>query len=1056
VFSIAGGFGERESLRARVAAALADRYRVERVLGQGGMGVVFLAQDLKHDRPVALKVLRPDILAAVFTGRFLHEIKLAGSLTHPHIVPLFDSGEADGILYYVMPYLTGETLRERLTREGALPVAEAVRLAREILGALDYAHRQNVVHRDVKPENILLQDGHAMVCDFGVARAISAAGGSTRASGQRSAVGTPDNKIPEQATASAEIDGRSDVYSLGCVLYEMLGGKPPFTGRTPEELMGAQVAERAPLVSQLRADVTPTLSQAVQRAMAKVPAERFDGAAAFASAIQAATAPAAGGQRRWWLGTAAILGAVLAGGALLAWPSLWGAGLDAQRYVVLPFRHRGAAAPSLLNGDLCELLLYHGFRRWRDVRLSDDLAVHDAVARLGRPLATLGDARAVARRVGAGRLVWGELVPVGDSVQVNAVLYDVRRGTPVRQHQARLAPDLGDVSGTFRALADSLLLAGALPRGTAGQSLPTAFLGAWLAYDSAHRAVARWDLPAADTALAHAAAQDTSFAEASLWLAQVRHWRGAPPETWVAAATRSVAQGAALTARDRLRAEALAAQAGARQDVACDRYRQLVAADSGDFGAWFGLGECHARDRAVVRDSASPSGWRFRGSYHTAAQAYARAFRINPSAHRAFYQRMPALFYLTEPTFLRTGSPQAPDTGWFAAFPALDADTIAFTPYPFAEVVRRRDDRGAAARLAAVAASRGLQLEVTRRWTEAFPDSPDAHEALAVVLEASGRAGPRAGDPSALGEVQRARALATAADQRLRLAVAESRLRLKTDDFEGARRLADSTLRAVTAATPATAAQAAGLAALLGRANRAAALARVAAVDTPRAYTGEPFAAPAAQRETAAALLAFVALGGPADSVTRLAAGLERYVESVRPDRRLAAHSALLDRAAGVGYPDLTGAEAHRAPSRGSYLLDLQAAAGRGESGAVRAGLAHIWSMRGDLPPGAVALTGTYQEARLLLGLRDTSTAIRHLDAVLMNLSGLRSDIVSDVAQAGSLLRAMALRAELAAAAGDRTTAAWWARNVGTLWSDGDPPQREVVSRMRVLSGDRN
>jgi hypothetical protein len=227
-------------------------------------------------------------------------------------------------------------------------------------------------------------------------------------------------------------------------------------------------------------------------------------------------------------------------------------------------------------------------------------------------------------------------------------------------------------------------------------------------------------------------------------------------------------------------------------------------------------------------------------------------------------------------------------------------------------------------------------------------------------------------------------------------------------------------------------------------------------VDTPRAYTGEPLVAPPAQREAAAALLAYVALGGPADSVTRLAAGLERYVESVRPDRRLAAHSALLDRAAGVGFPDLTAAEAHRAPSRGSYLLDLQAAAGRGETGAVRAGLAHIWSLRGNLPAGDVALTGTYQEARLLLVLRDTATAMRHLDAVLLNLGSLRSDVLPDVAQTGSLLRAMALRAELAAVTGDRTTARWWAGNVGTLWRDADPAQRAVVTRMRAWSGDPN
>jgi hypothetical protein len=187
--------------------------------------------------------------------------------------------------------------------------------------------------------------------------------------------------------------------------------------------------------------------------------------------------------------------------------------------------------------------------------------------------------------------------------------------------------------------------------------------------------------------------------------------------------------------------------------------------------------------------------------------------------------------------------------------------------------------------------------------------------------------------------------------------------------------------------------------------------------------------------------------------VSRISAGLERYVESVRPDRRQAAHSALLDRAAGVGFPDMTAAETHRAPSRGSYILDLQAAVERGETSAVRLGLSHIWTMRGNLPAGQVALTGTYQEAQLLLALRDTTSAIRHLDAVLLNLGGLRSDVLPDVAQTGSLLRAMALRAELAGAVGDRTTARWWAGNVSLLWKDADGAQRAVVNKMGVLLG---
>ena len=227
-------------LRARLQAALADRYTIERELGRGGMAIVFLARDRRHDRDVAVKVLRPELAASLGPERFLLEIKVAAGLTHPHIVPLHDSGEADGLLYYVMPFIQGESLRDRLEREGMLPVVAAVQLAREVADALDYAHRQSVVHRDIKPENILIQDGHAVVADFGIARAISAAGGH-RVTATGVAVGTPDYMSPEQAQGEEQVDGRSDIYSLGCVLYEMLTGEPPFIGTTPQEVLRKQL-----------------------------------------------------------------------------------------------------------------------------------------------------------------------------------------------------------------------------------------------------------------------------------------------------------------------------------------------------------------------------------------------------------------------------------------------------------------------------------------------------------------------------------------------------------------------------------------------------------------------------------------------------------------------------------------------------------------------------------------------------------------------------------------------------------------------------------------------
>jgi hypothetical protein len=247
-----------------------------------------------------------------------------------------------------------------------------------------------------------------------------------------------------------------------------------------------------------------------------------------------------------------------------------------------------------------------------------------------------------------------------------------------------------------------------------------------------------------------------------------------------------------------------------------------------------------------------------------------------------------------------------------------------------------------------------------------------------------------------------------------------------------------------------------GLAALTGRVYRTATLARAAAVDTLRTPSGEPLAAPAGEREAAAAVTAFAAMGGPRDSIAALHARLERYVESVRPDRRAAAHAALLDRVAVLSFPEMATTESHRAAGRGSYLLDVQAALVRGDSAGARTILDQVGSLRGTLPAGFVSLVGTYQEARALLLLRDTTIVTQRLDAVLMHLADVRSDVLPDPTQTASLVRAMALRAELAAAARDTTTARWWAGNTLTLWSDADPPLAAVVSRMRAIAGARN
>ena len=309
----------------RLSAALADRYRIERELGQGGMATVYLAEDLKHHRKVAIKVLRPELAVVLGADRFVKEITTTANLQHPHILTLFDSGTAGEeqgrgaprpFLYYVMPYIEGESLRDRLDREKQLPLDDALAIAREVADALSYAHAHGVVHRDIKPENILLANGHAIVADFGIAKAVSEAG-ATRLTATGMSVGTPIYMSPEQAAGESNLDGRSDLYSLACVLYEMLAGQPPFTGPTAANVVHQHLTADARPVSQLRPAVPAPIADMLARALAKNPADRFSPAAQFAAALvplASATAPVPRGPSRMvlGLGAATVLIAVAA------------------------------------------------------------------------------------------------------------------------------------------------------------------------------------------------------------------------------------------------------------------------------------------------------------------------------------------------------------------------------------------------------------------------------------------------------------------------------------------------------------------------------------------------------------------------------------------------------------------------------------------------------------------------------------------------------------------------------------------------------------------------
>jgi tRNA A-37 threonylcarbamoyl transferase component Bud32 len=358
----------------RLSSALADRYQILSRLGEGGMATVYLAEDLKHKRQVAVKVLKPELAAVLGAERFVQEITTTASLQHPHILPLFDSGEADSFLYYVMPYIEGETLRSKLDRENQLGVTEAVRIASEVADALDYAHRQGVIHRDIKPENILLHDGRPMVADFGIALALSAAAGG-RMTETGLSLGTPHYMSPEQATAEKEISARSDVYSLGSVLYEMLAGEPPHLGGSAQQIIMKIISEEAQSLTALRKSVPVNVAAAVGKSLEKLPADRFESASAFAEALgdQHFTTQAQGfgvaergarsslvaSMREGWLwvvGLMAISG--VAGWMLRPWPT-HGAAPVTRFTIPVPGGHDMAAyLPNLAVSDDGRVLAY--------------------------------------------------------------------------------------------------------------------------------------------------------------------------------------------------------------------------------------------------------------------------------------------------------------------------------------------------------------------------------------------------------------------------------------------------------------------------------------------------------------------------------------------------------------------------------------------------------------------------------------------------------------------------------------------------------------------------
>jgi serine/threonine protein kinase/tetratricopeptide (TPR) repeat protein len=1032
---------------------------VDRILGQGGSAVVCLAQDLRHSRPVAIKVLRPEISMLIGRERFLDEIETVAKLQHPLILPLYDSGEADGLLYFVMPYVQGDSLRDRLEREKQLPVEDALAITRDVATALAFAHERGVVHRDIKPENVMLFGGSAVVADFGIARVLHVAGDS-RKTDAGLALGTPLYMSPEQTAASGDIDARSDQYSLACVLYEMLGGTPPFTGVSPADVLAHHVHARPRPISELRSTVPPALTLAVSKALSKLPADRFRSITEFADAILAAPrgrAKADTSAARWRVWAAGVVLVIAAAAGVTALVKGGGPPLDPERYVVLPVSLASQPQDSGLDAAQIEQELYSAISRWDDVHFDGHTRTHDAWSRVRPDRASIEKGFATARALGAGLLLWTEADVLRDSVVVRGSLYNTaHRFPPVRDfevHVPHYPKSPADVSLRLRRLVDHLVLGSDVVPDTGRLAeAGTQKLAAWREFGAGFEALGHWQLDSASRHFGEAATLDPDYALAHLWGAQVGAWADWPSRTWRASAFNAVLhQGRFTNFRDSIQANALLALADSQYPESCALYKRLVARDSTDAVAWFGLGDCLSRDRAVIPDRASPSGWRFRSGYQTALNDYRRALDLSPSLHlvaigaRA-YGRITRMLPLDPSTF-RTGHAELPDTGTFVAFAALDADTFAYVPRRTREGLlmgskpTTHDD--------AVERGRSIVLNVDGRWVDAMPASAQAHAALGAGLESQGLLD-ASGGRSALAEFRTARRYAANDAEKVKMGVAVVRVLLKLGHPQDARVVADSVLAGPSG--PDVAEDVAGIAMLLGRTDRAAALLASTANDSSfMTPGGAPMSLPRPLGESALRFFAYAAAGAPEDSVRSTRARVDSLlVRWVSRSRRDSVRHALMDDGEMFAFAALgiTPAQDRR---RGNYLLELQYLIGHGDSAEARRQLEAIEQRRASARRGGFFPIAAYHEALLWLAMRDPARAASSLDRCLEELPAGPTLLLDGVEHTSALVRAMALRSKLAARSGDVARARRWASWVSALWSDGDPRNQLIVDSLRRM-----
>ena len=587
-------------LRAQLQEGLTAQYTLVRELGRGGMATVFLATDLKHDRPVAFKVLHPELAQSLGAERFQREIRLAARLQHPHILTVHDSGEVPalaggtGHLWFTMPFVEGETLRDRLRRERQLALDDALRVAHQAAQALHYAHEHGVVHRDIKPENLLLtRDGNTLVADFGIARAL---GGSEDHLTQTGiSIGTPAYMSPEQASGDRSLDARTDIYSLGAVLFEMLAGEQPYTGATVQAILMKRLSDPVPSVRSARPTVPEAVDLAVKKALAVVPADRYATAAQFAQALDQAVTNTTGAtavmtpvptgrvtpepRRRHGLGLALTAAGVVLAAALGWWKLRPGPAAPAEHnhLAVLPFAVHGGKSLDFLAQGLVDLLS-RNLDGAGDLRSVNGATVLAAAHAEGSGVADLEEGRRLARRLGAGLYVLGSVSAIGNQVRIDASLYDGAPAQPAMLSQASVSGDTTQLFGLVDRLAGDLMVG--QRRGPGSRLLQTAAvttqsLPALKAYLDAERNLRRGVFDSALAGFQSAVQLDSTFALAYYRLAVAGSWSH-HPALIRANTARAVGLASRLSARDQRLLGSFAALAAGRPDDAERGYRVVL------------------------------------------------------------------------------------------------------------------------------------------------------------------------------------------------------------------------------------------------------------------------------------------------------------------------------------------------------------------------------------------------------------------------------------------------------------------------------------------------